>query len=115
VTMQREKQKKACSSRAARKCWHPEHWVFGLLVGLMLLGFSAAPARAHVRPFLGVGLPVPVYTYAYPYASPYSYRHDTYYSPRRLYGGAPPVCGHWAWRHDAWGRRIRFWVPAHLR
>jgi hypothetical protein len=103
----------------------------GVLV-LVLVGLFAAPARAHVHVFIGgvFGLPLPVYPYVLNYryvpAYPYAYVAPHYHPPYPLYGGyamvAPPaipprawVRAHWAWRRGPWHRRLRVWVPTHLR
>jgi len=84
---------------------------------------------AHV--YGGFGFPAYPYPYSYGYPYPYRYPYGypelypyapySYYYPSPPYAGAaevlPPgwVAGHWAWRRDAWGRRVRVWVPPHLR
>jgi hypothetical protein len=88
-----------------------------ITVGLAvaLIGTIALPARAHVRVFLGFGLPVAPYPYAYSYAPP---RCDAPYPPYVAYGAVPPpawVPGYWTWRVGPWGRRARAWVPARVR
>jgi len=77
---------------------------------------TPAPARAHTRVVVGVGgvLGVPAFApYPYPYPYFYPYPGPIFVSP-----GIPPpgwVPGGWEWQTDAWGRRYRVWVPAHLR
>jgi len=88
--------------------------LFGALVGGL-----TTPAHAHTHFYFGFSLPV----YPYAYAAPYPYYAPPYYAypsfPSYYYAPAPPPAGwargHWAWRYDAWGRRVRVWVPAHLR
>ena len=86
----------------------------------ILLGIVSAPASAHVRVFLGFGLPVYPYPYAYSYPPPpppyYAYPPYAVYGPSVGFATpAPPVWvgGHWAWRHGPWGHRSRAWMPPH--
>lgn len=110
--------------------WRLGHALATGVLALVLVGFSAVPARAHVHLFIGgvFGLPLPVYSYApaYPYPPIPSYAYSVpYYPPYPVNGGyaivAPPVPprvwvrGHWAWRSGPWHRRARVWVPAHWR
>jgi len=90
----------------------------GALLGAVVLAVAimgaAAPARAHVRVFVGGAFGFPVVPYPYPYAYPY------YGYPAPYPGGVdvpPPgwVAGHWAWWYDHSGRRFRVWIPPHLR
>jgi hypothetical protein len=95
-----------------------------ILIGIGLLAANPASAGARVHVFVGGAYGVPAYPYypypayyygpyyaPYPYPAPYYYGYDTY-------PGSPPPGyepGHWDWRHDDWGRRVRVWVPGHLR
>jgi hypothetical protein len=88
-------------------------------LAVILLGMVSVPANAHVRVFLGFGLPVYPYAYSYPPPPPYYP-----YPPYVVYGPSvgfatpvPPGCvtGHWGWRHGPWGYRSRVWVPPHRR
>jgi hypothetical protein len=119
--------------RASRR--GPQIWrrLAGLLaiaaVTFTLVGVFSPPARADVRFYLGLGLPLypayPAYP-ADPYVSaPYPYAYSYPYPPPpaayRGYGVvAPPVVappawvgGYWGWRHDRWGHRSRVWVRGH--
>ena len=87
-----------------------------VVLTLAMAGASPRPADAHTRVFLGLGAyaPYPSYPYAYSYPA-----YGPYYSPYRASGyvDVPPpgwVPGHWAYRHDRSGRRVRVWVPGHL-
>ena len=76
-------------------------------LALALLG-APAPASAHVRFFVGGGIPVyPVAPYYYPY---YPYPYAGYSVP-------PPGWdpGHWERRKNRWGRWVEVWIPPHLR
>ena len=90
---------------------------FGVAAAFALLAVSAAaPAEAHVRVFVGGAVGVPAW--GYPYPPPYYY-YSPYAVPYSLeYPGPPPPGwepGHWEWRYDGAGRRVRAWVPPHLR
>jgi len=111
--------------------WRVGHALATGAIAVVLVGLFAAPARAHVRVFIGgvFGLPLPVYPYAstYPYVAGYPYAYVApYYPPYPVYGAyavvapaalPPPAWarGHWARRRGPWGRHTRVWVPAHLR
>jgi len=113
--------------------WQPWRLGHALAIGvlaLVLVGFSAAPARAHVPSSLGavLGLLAPVYSYAlaYPYPTIPSYAYIVpYYRPYPVYGNyavvAPQVPprvyarGHWVWRSGPWHRRVLMRVPGRWR
>jgi hypothetical protein len=90
-------------------------WLSTVGCALGLLGVVAMPASAHVRVFLGFGLPPYPYPYAYaPVPAPPCYAP---FLPFVAYGAPPAgwVRGHWAWGVGLGGRRVRVWVPPHLR
>ena len=94
--------------------WRVLRWVCTIGLALVLVGGLVVPARAHVRVFIGgvLGVPAYPYPYAYAYAAP-----PPCYRPYPYTGYVVPparVRGHWAWRHDAWGRRIHVWVPPYV-
>jgi hypothetical protein len=72
---------------------------------------ASSRAEAHARVVVGgfVGIPWGPYPYYYGY-SPYPYYYDPYSVPP---SGWEP--GHWEWREDSRGRRVRVWVPPYLR
>ncbi len=91
---------------------HGRRWLYVVaVVALVITLGTAAPARAHVRVFVGGAFGFPVYP-AYPYYYyPYPY-------PAYPYDGVPPPGwdpGHWEWRQNRWGRWVEVWVPPHLR
>ena len=105
--------------RLARTRWRGGRWVSAVLMGVLLLGLSAAPARAHVRFSFGLGVPFYSYPYApayrYPYA-PYPYGYSAYlpYAPYVSFGVAPRVWGpgyrrHYGWGHGYRGHRRGYW------
>lgn len=114
----RSEEKETHDGRAARTTkWTAGRWLTTVVFTVMLLGVVAMPASAHVRVFLGFGLPVYPYPYAYSYAPPPGPPCYAPY-PYVAYGAPVPpgwVRGHWGWRADPWGRRIRVWAPRHLR
>lgn len=93
--------------------WSAVRWVYTVGCALIVVGILSLPASAHVRVFLGFGLPAYPYPYAYSYApAPPCYAP---YPPYIAYGAPPAawVPGHWVWHHGPWGRQVRVWVPAH--
>ena len=89
------------------------YWLCAGLLTLALVGATATTADAHARVFFGFSAPI---YYPPPYYAPY-YPYPVY-APYYAEPAVPPpgwVPGHWAWRHDAGGRRFRVWVPAHLQ
>ena len=94
--------------------WRAPRWIFAVLLMMVSVSASAAPASAHVRVFIGGVFGTPVYAYPRAYVHPY----PTYYTPDAgCHGALPPgwVRGHWVRERDAWGRWIQVWVAAHLR
>ena len=90
-------------------------WLSTIVLVVVFLGTMAVPARAHVRVFLGFGLPVAPYPYAYSYAPPPCYAP---YPPYVAYGAVPPpawVQGYWTRPVGPWWRHTRVWVPSHAR
>jgi hypothetical protein len=91
------------------------------LAGIGLLLALAGPARrADAGVQIGVTLGPPVYVAPYAYPAPAFYPYSPYYvAPPVAVCPAPPPPGfepgHWETRHDAWGRPVSAWVPAHLR
>jgi hypothetical protein len=101
-------------------------------LALLLVGASAVSASADSQFYFGSSAPLPGPAYAYPspnaYPYPYAYAYPRAYRYYGPVGPYPPACvncavvlrprrarGHWAWRRDACGRRVRVWVPPHLR
>jgi len=89
-------------------------WAIALAL-LFVLAWAPA-ASAHVHVFIGGVFGVPGFGYAYVQPAPYPYAYGYAYPAYQAYV-PPPRCarGHWAWRHDAWGRHGRVWVPAYRR
>ena len=90
-------------------------WLLAATLAVLIAGAPAA-AHAHGRVIVGGVIGFPGY-YPYPYSVPppyevYPYPSWDYYDP------APPpgfVPGHWEFEYDRSGRRVRVWVPGHLR
>ena len=95
--------------------------------GVLLLLALAAPARAHVGVVIGGGFGYPAWPYyygpyafgpyPYPYYAPYPYPYPYPVYSCGPYGNPPPgfTQGHWEWRADGRGGRIRVWVPGYLQ
>jgi hypothetical protein len=100
----------------ARMQGRQQIWIAGLAALVLTALMLAIPARAHVRVFVGGGYGVPIVTpYAYPYyPAPYAYPYYNYYTYTEPVPPPGFVPGHWEWRRDSYGGRIRVWVPAHL-
>ena len=88
-------------------------WLAAAALAAVVAG-AATPASAHGRVIIGGAVGYPAYPY-YPYPPPYvvyPYPAGVYWDP------APPpgfVPGHWEVDYDRKGRRVRVWVPGHLR
>jgi len=95
--------------------WLGRRWAIAATLAVLVAATPAA-AHAHARVIVGgvVGFPG-YYPYPYPYPAPYvvyPYPSWGYDDP------APPpgfVPGHWEYEYTSSGRRVRVWVPGHLR